>query len=779
MKKIIFIVAMFCMFKQTDAQQLTQSVNGRVIDAVTQVPLTGATVKVLETHPLKGTIADLEGLFSIPEVPVGRHNIEITFVGYEPVVVADVLVTTGKSSQIVVAMRESLINLKELVIMANQDKEKPLNEMASVSARGFTMEETRRYAGGFDDPARLASAFAGVTGNNISDNGVIVRGNAPKGIQWRIEGVESPNPNHFQGADVAGAGFFTLLSTHTMANSDFFTGAFPAEYGNALSGIFDINLRSGNPFARENTFQAGIIGIDFASEGPFKNGGKATYLFNYRYSTFGLIQPLLPDDASKLNYQDLSFKFYFPTRIGIIELWGVGGKDYSDSNKELQGDSTQWETYRDMSTIKFGFDVGTTGLTYKTNLGERAFFKTTFGASVNNSFYDEDVISPNNHIYDENTIEQDFFNLTGMAELNYKHSSRWNTRSGIIVTRMDNFIKIKSALERYQPQTIISEDNHAYNRYQAYFQSQHYLNSGWTLNLGAHSQYAELIDEHTIEPRLGLTWNHSNNSSLSFGYGLHSMLEEIKVYKVVDLNGTTLNDDLGFTKAHHLAFAWDKKISRNTRIKVEPYYQYLFDVPVIQDSTFSMLNFTQDWLFHGNLDPIGAGRNYGIDFTLERFMKNNFYYLVTGSVFKSEYRDGREEWHPTRFDRSYAFDLLGGKEWVINRNKNRLLGLNFRMNVMGGRRKSPIDMESSLAARKEIFDESRPFTERESPVQVLDLTLTWRTNRSKSSSEWALQIKNLLGSKTDFGHEYNYQTSQMERQNLAIIVPNITYKVEF
>lgn len=781
MKRIILITVFLSAFIYANAQTYTQSISGRVLDEVTNSPLIGATIKVADLDPIKGAVADINGYFEIKNVPVGRHRIEVTFIGYDAVTIPNVLVSSGKSVQLDIRMKESQVLMDEIVVVAEQEKEKPLNEMATVSARSFTVEETRRYAGGFDDPARLASSFAGVTINNLADNGIVIRGNAPKSVQWRIEGVEVPNPSHFQGADVAGAGFFTLLSSHTLANSDFFTGAFPAEYGNALSGVFDINLRTGNPFDREHTFQAGVIGIDFASEGPFKEGKRATYLFNYRYSTFGLLRPILPDGMNSIYYQDLSFKLHFPTKKwGTFEVWGVGGNDRSKSHKEPIADSTKWEYSIDFTDLTFGFDVGSMGINHKYPIGDKAYLKTVLSASANNSFYEEDVIHPAEGVmYDENTIDQEFYNYIGSIQLNYKHSPKWNSRVGLIASAMDNYVQIKSALKRYEPETVVSVDENQYERYQGYVQSKYYFSPNLFINLGLHSQYSELVDEVSVEPRLSFSWNYSSRSSIAFGYGKHSMLEDIKIYSVVDPAGNFINNDLKFTKAHHYVLSWDSKINGHARIKVEPYYQWLFDVPVIKDSTFSMLNFRQDWFFNGDLDPIGNGRNYGVDVTLERFMYNQFYYLVTASFFKSEYKDGLGEWRPTRFDRNYSINLLGGKEWTINDKKNKLLGLNLRMNFLGGQRRSPLDTGASLAAKKEVLDESDPFTDREMPMHILDLTLTIRKNKNRSSSVWAFQVKNVLASKADYGYSYNYLEDEMQHDNLGIVIPNISYKIEF
>ncbi len=779
MKTLISTYICFLIGLQVVCQPLTQSIFGNIKDEISQTPLIGATVKILDTEPLMGGVSDPEGNFIIRNVPLGRHKIEIAFVGYETQFVPEILVTSGKAVQLNVKMKESIIAIDEIVVRATIDKEKPINEMAVVSAKSFTVEESRRYAGGFDDPARLAQAFAGVSANTIGDNGIQIRGNAPKGVLWRVEGVEVSSPSHFNGADVSGGGFLTLLSSHVLDNSDFFTGAFPSEYGNALAGIFDINLRTGNNFQRENTFQAGLLGIDFSSEGPFKKGGTGTYLFNYRYSTFGLIHPLLPEDAAYLNYQDLSYKLHFPTKIGTFQLWGLNGHDRAETRNELLSDSTTWETWDDFGNNDFGFLLSTSGLNHKLVIGDNTFIRSSVAFSLNDGYYKEDLISTSNTILPDKRINQLYQNFITSTQVNQKFSPRFNIRTGFIYNFLNYDLKIKDAQDKGEPLQLVANDNGSTNRYQFYTNGQWHVGANITLNAGFHGQYVQLIDEMTMEPRLGIQWNYNSNSSLSFGYGKHSQMEDIKTYFVVDETGQFVNKSLGLAKAHHFVLGWDRQLSAFSRIKIEPYVQFLYDVPVISDSTFSMLNFVQDWYFDGDLINAGKGLNYGVDLTLERFLNDDYYYLITGSLFKSRYMDANDQWHDTRYDRGFNFDFLFGKEWKINGSKNKFIGFNSRLNLMGGLKNSPLDVNSSLAEQTEILDETSPYTQQDAMVYFLDLSVTHRKNKEKYSSVWALQLKNALGSKSFYGHTYNYRTDTIDKDSLAVVLPNISWKIEF
>ncbi len=399
--KLIIIVTLICLIiNNINGQNITQTIKGKVIDKETQVSLPGASIIILGTNPIVGTTSDADGNYVIKKVVVGRYNIKVSFMGYEEMILNEILVGSGKEVVLNIELKEKIINVNEVVIRAN--KEEAINSMASVSARQLSVEEASRYAGGFDDPARLASSFAGVS-SNLGTNGIVVRGNAPKGLLWRMEGIEITNPSHFANVSSLGAGAITALSSQMLANSDFFTGAFPSEYGNALSGVFDIKLRTGNNDKREYTVQAGLVGIDVSAEGPFVKGKKASYLFNYRYSTFGLLAPILPPEMGKLKYQDLSFKLNFPTqKAGTFSIWGIGALDYQ--GRDAKSDSNQWELDVDKQQYSTDLYMGAIGFNHKITFGNKTYLNTSLAATGNglslnqNEYNSSMILNPTNKI---------------------------------------------------------------------------------------------------------------------------------------------------------------------------------------------------------------------------------------------------------------------------------------------------------------------------------------------------------------------------------------------
>ena len=764
------------------SQTVTQMVKGKVVDNETQVALPGANVVILGTNPLLGVASDIDGNYKISNVPVGRYNIQVSYLGYDATIISEILVSSGKELILNINLKQSVTQMNEVTVKAYSRKDQPINTMASISARSFTVEETRRYAGGLDDPARMASAFAGVTVGNIQDNAIIIRGNAPKGVSWRLEGVEVPNPNHFAGGNVAGGGAVTIFSSQLLANSDFFTGAFPAEYGNALAGVFDMKLRNGNQEKRENTIQAGILGIDLSSEGPFKKGHGATYLFNYRYSTFGLLSSLHIIPSGQVpKYQDLSFKLNFPAKkAGNFSLWGIGALD--DNIQPRNSDSAKWKTDWDRIYYDWKLNMGTIGLTHKASIGKRAFINTTIAASgiqnkMNATRYDDEMTQrPEWYFVDrsEKIIVSTF--------VNYKFSSRQTLKAGVNFNALFYNLNLNSTINEVDPATFQNFVNqHGQSTYSEFFiESKYSVTSNLVINAGLNANYFALNSDYSIEPRMSIKWEFHPHHSFSFGYGLHSQLEELKIYFVTkNVNGRLVypNKNLGLAHAQHFVLGYDWLINDNLRFKIEPYYQYLYNVPGIRDSSYSMINFKQDWSFSDSLANNSKGRNVGVDFTLEHFLQKGFYFLITASIFDSKYKASDGIWRNTRYNKGYAVNLLLGKEFYLRNNK--ILGINGRFNYIGGERYSPVLVDKSLQNKEVFYDESRAFEKQFSPTYYLDLAVTYRINKRRHSSVWALQVKNILGSPSQEGFDYYYRTHTIEPSNETVILPVLSYKIEF
>ena len=773
------------------------NIRGVVTDGTSGKPLPFVTVFIINSEPLIGTTSDEKGNFRLTNLPIGRYDIKTTFIGYEPAVFREIMVGSGKEVFLEVTMRENVHLLEEIVVRAKVNKEEPLNPMALASARMLSVEEASRYAGGLDDPARLVTAFAGVSGG-LGSNGISIRGNSPAFLQWRLEGSEAVNPTHFSDITGIGGGVLTAMSSNVLGNSDFFTGAFPAEYGNALSGVFDIQLRNGNNQNYEHTIQVGSLGLEFTSEGPFEKGKQASYLINYRYSTFGLVGDLFPEMAGEIanaRYQDLTFKMNFPTKkAGTFTVWGTAIKDHFLENEPE--DTTKWmnyyEHYAELVGLKADFwqtkAIGGTG--HKIFISEKSYLKSALVANYTQNKIEGVFVYPRHkwETFDIMDMENTNWNVAYNTFLNTKFNASHTNRTGISITGL--FFNMDYSmcpdiydLIDYPPKggmVNFTKDNGNSMVYSAFSQSIFRLNSRLTTNIGLHGTYFRLTEKTSIEPRVSIRWQALPLHALGFAYGKHSRRENTDYYfiKTPKTRNELVNKNLDFAKAHHFVISYDWSITENLRFKLEPYYQYLYDIPVAKGSYLSIINYYDFMQMLPALVNDGKGKNYGIDATIERYLNSGYYYLLTGSLFDSRYLDGEGIWRNTRLNRKYIVNTLGGKEWNIGKQKHNILNVSLRFTVQGGERYIPADEIESKNQKKVVYDYSRAWEE-QNPAEILcHFTVGYKINRKKVSHQIALQMMNLTGNK-EYYWEYDYREDKPIRNGGTGTIPNLYYKLEF
>ncbi|QNF35921.1 TonB-dependent receptor [Adhaeribacter swui] len=766
-------------------QSLTQTIRGRVIDRESQGPLVGAAVHISSLNPVKGTITDADGNFKLEKVPLGRHTLKINYIGYEEQVIPELLLGSGKEIILTVGLTESVRQMDEVVITAQPEKGKPLNDMATLSARSISVEETKRYAASVNDPARAALSYAGVASTDDGGNQIVVRGNSPKGILWRLEGIEVPNPNHF-GEEGASGGGISILSVNMIDNSDFFTGAFPAEYGNALSGIFDMKLRQGNNEKREHAFQAGVLGVDFATEGPIKKNYKGSYLANYRYSTLALLDKININVAGDAipEFQDFSFKVHLPTKkAGIFNFWGIGG--YSSQVQEATRDASEWKEKADQVDEIFKSGMGAAGLSHVYFLNSKAYLESVLSLSGNFTRYRYDSIGTD---YKPNTFYQESFkNYAARASVlyNQKINNQHTLRVGFIYSNLNFNLFSRGRNEDYNDRIDTFVDNAGgTGLLQAYGQWKYRLLENVTLNTGLHYMRLDLNGNSALEPRLGIRWNFSPTQSLGAAYGTHSRNESMAVYFAQQALGngqySQANKDLKLSRARHYVLSYDQLLRENLRFKVETYYQKLFNLAISPDptSTLAALN-SYSGLMADSLVSKGSGRNYGLELSLEKFFTNNYYFLITSSLYNSKYiaADGIER--NTRFNGQHILNSLGGKEFKVGKDKANLIGLNFRVLWAGGNRYTPLNLEQSRLQNKAVYYEDKAFEAQVPDYFRTDLRVSYRKNRPKASYILSLDIQNVTNRLNMYNQYYDEDTQSLKISTQTGLIPVLNYRIEF
>ena len=781
------------------AQNGVQNVKGIILDKQSEIPLIGATINILG-EPNQGAITDIDGLFVIQDVAVGRQAFEVSYLGYEPLIVPNVEITSGKEVFLDLVMEESLVTLDEIVITADANKDRTVNEMATVSARQFSMEEVNRFSGGRSDVGRLAGNFAGVSTPDDSRNDIVIRGNSPTGLLWQLEGIPIPSPNHFSTVGTTG-GPVSAINTNLLKNSDFLTSAFPAEYGNATSGVFDLGFRSGNKDKMEYTFQFGAsTGLEAMLEGPISKKNNSSFLIAYRYSSIGLIQAMGADIGTNAlpQYDDLSFKFDFgKSKFGNFTLFGVGGRsDIEFLHDEI--DATDLFAADDEDARADSY-FGVVGIKHNLLLNDKSYLRTVVAYSGNNVKFGRDRyynLNTENEIVQPFVIADDGLRRMSLSSfINKKYNKRLTVKTGTLVERVTTKLNQRSAEFGIDADSdgifdLLEVYNFNENTYtlQPYVQSQYRLHESLTLNLGLHGLYYSVNQNIAIEPRLAFNYKLSEKHTLNVGYGLHSQAIPLPIQlatKMTDQGPTTPNKELDLIKSNQFVIGHDFKINKSWRSKIEVYYQALSEVPIDREiSTYSVLNEGADFGFSLNRNDLvneGTGNNRGIELTIEKFFNDGFYLLGTGSLFASKYTasDGIER--NTAFNNKYVGNLLAGKEFNWGKQKQHRFTLDTKITNAGGRFYTPVDLEASRVNEIQVFDEANAFSRQYGSYFRWDMKFGVKLNNTKRkfSQAFYLDIQNVTNNENIFRKSYNRITNEVNDILQLGFFPNFIYKVEF
>lgn len=782
-----YLLCFFFLSGLLDAQ-VTQTVKGKVADRETGIGLPGVVVQLRSSAQTIVATSDNNGYYKLLGVPLGRQSFLYTYTGYKPAPVSDVIITSGKEVVLNIELEESTVSMSEVEISAVSDTD-VVNNMQVSNMRTFSIEETERYAGSRQDPARMAQNFAGVQGTNDSRNDIVIRGNSPAGLLWRLDDIDIPNPSHFAVAGSAG-GPQSIINNKYLANSEFYTGAFPANYGNALGGVFDLKMRNGNNEKHERTFQLGVLGTELALEGPLSKKSGATYLISYRYSTlalFGSVNFKLGTSAIP-NYQDIGVRLNFPTKkAGVFSFSGIGGlskiaiklSDVSERPKELYGDQNRDQYF---ST---NMGVGILSNVYAFN--STTVMKTSLAFSIQDISSNHFLVLRNKNFVPNDTLPKilDYSFLEKKSTLAWYIKSKINARNsvkaGFFVHRFDvdfyDDAKV-SALYDTVAQSILDkpfknrEDiRTSFYLIQPYITYVHKFNEKLSINTGIHGQVLTLNNRYTVEPRASLRYQVKPKQVLSLAYGLHSQMQSTYLYfavpdtlvrnaaRIPNTNRVLDNEGLDFSKSQHAVLGYDFFLNKYFKLKTEVYYQYLWNVPVYAvPSSISVLNrgatFNRFFPLY-TMQNTGTGENYGVELTLEKLFHKHYYFMVNGSLFESKYTGSNGRVADTDFNGNYIVNFLGGLEYGIGKDKKNVLSLGTKITYSGGKRYSPVNIAASNAVMDVVPQDDQVNTLQFNPYNRVDFRIAYKINGKKSGVEIVLDLVNIFNTRNVLALSYS------------------------
>lgn len=779
----------------------TQVIKGKIIDAQAEYELIGATILVLGSEPMLGTVTDVDGTFRLENVPVGRQTLAVQYVGYKNQTIPNVLVTAGKEVILQIKLEESVENLEAVVVTASASKDLPINEMAKVSARTFSLEETTRFSGGRNDVARLATSFAGVSAPNDSRNDIVVRGNSPTGLQWRIEGIPVPTTNHFATLGVTG-GPVNALNTNILRTSDFLTGAFPAEYGNANAAVFDVNFRNGNADKFEFTGQmSAYSGMELMAEGPINREKNSSFVATYRY---GIASLAATGTSAVPYYQDFSFKVNLgETKIGKFEVFGLGGL----SSIDFKGDEVEeGDLFADPAVDAYiDNTLGVIGMSHLMRPNKTTYIKTTVGASTTqNNYYQDNLLKDNGAEtvgkFRATNVETADSRYTLSSVVNKKFNARWNLRAGylgelyhadFLYNDRDNRAEIPDENNDDIPDYFIPVRNVSeyYLLSRIFGQAEYKLTDNLSTTFGVSSQYLGLSERFSVEPRAALSYQFTPIQRISLAYGLHSQMAPSPILFLQEETSPGVfertNKNLDFIKSHHFVAGYDRNLGKDWRFKSEIYYQHLYNIPVQSTpSSYAIINEGADFVFdeRGSLVNEGTGRNYGLELTLEKFFSNDYYLLMTTSLFDSKYSgsDGIER--STSFNNQFVYNVLFGKEWKFGPAQRNAWTFDTKFTTSGGKPYTPVDLEATRAnAGREVRMDEIAYSERYANYFRWDVKFGVRMNspRRNISHQFFVDLQNVTNRKNEFVRRYNEVTDEVNSIKQIGFFPDVMYRIQF
>jgi len=793
MKTALLILALCLAFFQVAFSQPNQKIWGKVVDRESQKPLVNATVMILEAGPITGVTTGDDGVFMFEDVPVGRYNVLVSYAGYESYIMKDVLCESGKQGFLEVGLKEAVVGLGE-VSVTNVNKDETVNPMAGVSARSFTVEETEKFAGSWGDPARMASNYAGVFTNSDIYNFIVIRGNSPIGLIWRMEGVPIPNPNHYDYPGLTG-GPISMINNNNLAQSDFLTGVFPSEYSNGISGVFDLRLRNGNSQKHEFVAEVGLFSLELGAEGPFSKKSNASFVINYRHSFLGLVDDLLWVEGLP-NYQDLTFKLNFPLKKGNLSVFGLAGNStISESRPDTASNPASGLTLG--LGERTGSKTGVLGLKHVHFFSDRTRLVSNLSLSLTRPWERRDSLVNGEYtgLIEEERFKQDRWLLS--SKLVRKFNAKNIATIGVMLD--DHFVEYYQDFGSLIYETLegdslvsrppwVSQEKNLFV-FQGFAEWKHRFSKDLTLYAGLNYQHFFMNNSYSIEPRTSLKWRFTSNQSLSVGYGLHSQLQPFYFYLIKtpitdDIwdrdNYVQTNRELEFTKSHQLALGYDYSISPNLRLKAEVYYQSLYNVPVERrESPLSMLNVGagDEFSYVDSLVNNGTGRNTGVEFTLEKFLSNRYYFLATASVLDSKYKGSDGITRNTTFNILYNFNALFGYELPVS--ERSAFNFNIRTVTAGGRRVVPHDEEKTIEEGRDVYNLDEAYELQLADYFRLDTRFGFKRNGNRTSHEIAVDLTNITNRPNEYSQRYNPETNQIETTYQQGFFFIIYYKLRF
>ncbi|MEZ4722248.1 MAG: TonB-dependent receptor [Flavobacteriales bacterium] len=753
MKNLALLIFLLLPISQVFAQNAI--IKGRVFDPINNEPVPFANV-VIQGLGI-GSVTDIEGEYEINNLDPGLYNVEASSVGYKTATVFEVQTFNNKPVFVNIEMSEDSRMLEEVEITGSAFVKR---EEAPVSMRTIGVSEIERNPGGNRDISRVIQSLPGVASPPSFRNDIIIRGGAPNENRFYLDGIEVPNINHFatQGASGGPVG---LINVQFIREVEFYSAAFPADRGNALSSVFDFSLKEGNPEKLKSNITIGSSDYGLTLDGPL--GKKTNYIFSLRRSYLqflftALKLPFLPI------YNDGQYKIKH--RINAkneVTLLGLGALDQFEINEKANDGVTDQETLERNQYILGNIAANdqwsyTVGAAYK-HFADHSFQQVVISRNhLDNrakKYQDNDDSSEANKILDYSS--QEIENKLRLEHTWRKDSWKWNVGVGY-----ENALYTNSTFSRFvtsnglvQTASFNSELN--MNKYAAFTQlSKAFVADRLKLSLGLRSDISDynsamLNPADQISPRLSASYVFAPKWSLNASVGRFYQLPPYTLLGYRDNGNNLVNKQNGVTyiQCDHLVGGVEFLPYSNTKISVESFYKIYDRYPFLTTDSISLANLGSDFGVIGNEPAVSTskGQAYGLEFLIQQKLTKGIYGILAVTLVRSQFEDKNGKLRPSAWDNGQVITLTAGKKF----KKDWELGMKFR--YLGGSPYTPYNV--SLSSNRVnwdlrgvgILDYDRLNEERNAAVHQLDVRLDKRWFFSKWSLDLYFDVQNI----------YNYQ----------------------
>ena len=762
---IIIILNVLLLAPFVHAQAPNGAVSGTITDRNTQQPLVGVNIILLGTS--LGAATDAEGQFRIDSVPVGTYIAQVSYIGFTPIQVPDVVVRTGRVTQLVKSLEEAFFETEEVLVEGGVYFED--NDQNLTSVQNLSYEEVRRSAGAIGDVLRLTQALPGVAITNDQRNDLVVRGGSPSENLVLVDQIEIPSLNHF-GAQNTSGGPISILNTEFLDDASFFSGGFSSQYGNRLSSVLDISLREGGSDRLLTDIEMGIAGFGLITEGPL--GDKGSFMVSVRRSYLELLEDAIGLTAVP-EYWNLNTKVvYQPSYKHTFSFIALGGID--DISFNVDPDDLDDPSLENVDSD--GWTI-INGLNWEHLIGKNAYGTLTISDAIYH--YGTEIFDE--QLGNQLTFKQD--DTEGTTQLRY-NLSVFPERLGDLRTGVDLKI-LRANYELTQPLGVLNplvadtvrvnpvdlDENFSTTQFGSYVELSPRLSPRLTLNMGLRYDYFEFIDASRVSPRVNVRYKLFERFNINASWG-HYYQQPALIF----LNADPINTDLDPMRADHYIAGLSFFPREDIRVTIEGYVKTYDDYPVSTEyPTLTLANTGDDFGVNSLLFPLiseGSGQSIGFEMYAQKKLTDRFYGQVSYSYSETEHEalDGIRR--KASFDVPHTFTILGGYKvgnWEFSGKYTYATGRPF----------TPYLEEASVAQNRAIFDLERINEGRAPDYQRLDIRVDYLVNFKTWSILTFLDVLNVYNRENIQQYIWNPKTRSRDIIPQYSLIPSVGFNVKF